>query len=66
MSNTTTFHDAREVAEILRVCTKTVYREIRRGNLRSTKIGNRIRISSGAIAEWSGDQIANDRDRAFA
>jgi excisionase family DNA binding protein len=38
------FLDVYEVAEYLKCCTATVRREVQRGRLRSTRIGQRLRF----------------------
>ena len=41
-----------EVAEILRVCTKTVYKLIKDDTIPSVKIGREIRVSKGRLIDY--------------
>lgn len=41
-----------EVAEILRVCTKTVYKLIKGNKIPYVKIGREIRVSKGRLIEY--------------
>ena len=41
-----------EVAEILRVCTKTVYKLIREGSIPHVKIGREIRVPKGHLIDY--------------
>jgi excisionase family DNA binding protein len=41
-----------ELAEILVLSTKTLYRYIRAKKLRSTKLGNCYRLNPRTVAEW--------------
>ena len=41
-----------EVAEILRVCTKTVYKLIKEGSIPHVKIGREIRVSKGLLIDY--------------
>ena len=41
-----------EVAEILRVCTKTVYKLIKEDSIPYVKIGREIRVSKGRLIEY--------------
>lgn len=41
-----------DVAQMLRVCTKTVYRIIRDGNLKVIRVRGQIRITSSALKEF--------------
>ena len=41
-----------EVAEILRVCTKTVYKLIREGSIPHVKIGREIRVPKGRLIDY--------------
>ena len=41
-----------EVAEILRVCTKTVYKLIKEDTIPSVKIGREIRVPKGRLIEY--------------
>ena len=41
-----------EVAEILRVCTKTVYKLIKEDTIPSVKIGREIRVSKGRLIDY--------------
>ena len=42
----------RQVAEAYGLSRRTVYRAIERGEMSASKLGGRIRISPGALAEW--------------
>ena len=41
-----------EVAEILRVCTKTVYKLIKEGSIPHVKIGREIRVPKGRLIDY--------------
>lgn len=41
-----------EVAEILRVCTKTVYKLIKEGSIPHIKIGREIRVPKGRLIDY--------------
>ena len=41
-----------EVAEILRVCTKTVYKLIKEGSIPHVKIGREIRVPKGCLIDY--------------
>ena len=41
-----------EVAEILRVCTKTVYKLIKEGSIPHVKIGREIRVPKGLLIDY--------------
>ena len=41
-----------EVAEILRVCTKTVYKLIKEDTIPSVKIGREIRVPKGRLIDY--------------
>ena len=41
-----------EVAEILRVCTKTVYKLIKEGSIPHVKIGREIRVAKGLLIDY--------------
>lgn len=41
-----------EVAEILGLCTRTIYREIKQGNLRCLRFGRAIRITDSQLDEF--------------
>lgn len=41
-----------EVAEILRVCTKTVYKLIKKGSIPHVKIGREIRVPKGRLIDY--------------
>ena len=41
-----------EVAEILRVCTKTVYKLIKEGSIPHVKIGREIRVPQGRLIDY--------------
>ena len=41
-----------EVAEILRVCTKTVYKLIKDSDIPSVKVGREIRISKARLIDY--------------
>ena len=42
----------KEVADYLRVTTKTIYRLLGRGNISATKVGRQWRFNKAAIDEW--------------
>jgi excisionase family DNA binding protein len=48
----------REVAATLRVSTMTVYRLIKAGDLRSTRVGKGYRIRSVDLERYLGDALA--------
>ncbi len=41
-----------EVAEVLRVCSRTVHRLIERGDLRPSRVGRRVRITSDEVESF--------------
>lgn len=41
-----------EVAEKLGLCTRTIYREIAKGNLRCLRFGRALRITDSQLAEF--------------
>lgn len=41
-----------EVAEILRVCTKTVYKLIKENNIPAVKVGREIRVSKVRLIDY--------------
>ena len=41
-----------EVAEVLRVCTKTVYKLIKEGSIPHVKIGREIRVPKGRLIDY--------------
>lgn len=41
-----------EVAEILRVCTKTVYKLVKEGSIPHVKIGREIRVPKGRLIDY--------------
>lgn len=57
--------DVYEVADILDCCTATVRREFKRGRLRGTKVGSRLRFQPEAIAAYlDGETAASTAERA--
>jgi putative molybdopterin biosynthesis protein len=50
---------AEEAAEILKVSKRTVYNEIKRGNLKAKKVGNRYRILKSEIENYMRDTENN-------
>lgn len=53
----------REVAGLLRVCTATVYKLCARGELRSVRVLNAMRIGAGDLATFIGTSVRNDSAR---
>jgi excisionase family DNA binding protein len=46
------FYSVRELADLLRISTTTVYRKYEQGILPGTPVGGRVVFSKKAIAEW--------------
>jgi excisionase family DNA binding protein len=46
------FYTVRELAELLRISTTTVYRKYEQGILPGTPVGGRVVFNKKAIAEW--------------
>ncbi len=59
MKKTTTKEElltVKEAATKLRVAPLTIYRAVEAGRLRVRRVGRLIRISDGALADFTGDQ----------
>jgi excisionase family DNA binding protein len=54
MSTTPTLLTVREVAQVMRVSTMTVYRLIRAGDLVATRVGRSYRIFENDVASYLG------------
>jgi excisionase family DNA binding protein len=54
MSTTPTLLTVREVAQVMRVSTMTVYRLIRAGDLMATRVGRSYRIFETDVATYLG------------
>jgi excisionase family DNA binding protein len=54
MSTTPTLLTVREVAQVMRVSTMTVYRLIRAGDLIATRVGRSYRIFENDVASYLG------------
>ena len=56
-------YSTKEVADKLKIHKRTVLNEIKRGNLKAKKIGNKFRITETAFNSYLNDDVGGDEQK---